>query len=313
MNEQDYGHQPVLYEEVLNALNIHASGFYVDGTFGRGGHAAGILARLDSDGRLLAIDQDPQAVAAARERFAAEPRFEIVHGNFAELKTLVSQRQQQGKVDGILLDIGVSSPQLDEAERGFSFIKSGPLDMRMNPQAGESAADWLSHAGEKEIADVLWRFGEEKFSRRIARAIVQARNEGKALTTTDDLVQLIETSVPRKEKHKHPATRSFQAIRIFINRELEVLEQGLEAAVDVLAPGGRLVVISFHSLEDRIVKRFMRDKSRAEKLPRDLPVMDADIKVDFKVIGKAVKPGAAEIEANPRCRSSVMRTLEKKI
>jgi len=312
MNEQDYGHQPVLYEEVLNALNIQSSGFYVDGTFGRGGHAAGILSQLDNNGYLLAIDQDPQAVTAAQQRFADDPRFEIVHGNFSELKAFVEQRDRYGKVNGILLDIGVSSPQLDEAQRGFSFIRPGPLDMRMNPQAGESASDWLAHAAEEEIANVLWRYGEEKFSRRIARAIINEKNEQRPILTTEDLVRVIEDNVPRKEKHKHPATRSFQAIRIYINHELEMLELGLRAAIDVLAPGGRLVVISFHSLEDRIVKRFMRDKSRAEKLPRDLPVMDVDIKVDFKVIGKAVKPSQAEIDVNPRCRSSVMRTLEKK-
>ncbi|HEY9051066.1 MAG TPA: 16S rRNA (cytosine(1402)-N(4))-methyltransferase RsmH [Gammaproteobacteria bacterium] len=310
MNAGDYAHQPVLLQEVLEGLAIKPEGIYLDGTFGRGGHAAEILQRLGAKGRLLAMDQDPQAVEAARQKFGDDARFEIVHGNFEGLIDIVNQRGLHRKIDGILLDLGVSSPQLDDAERGFSFLKPGPLDMRMNPTVGESAAEWLAHVDEHELITVLREYGEERFAKRIAFSII-ARREEQAINDTLQLAELISAAVPKKEKHKHPATRSFQAIRIYINRELEVLENVLHQAVEVLAPGGRLAVISFHSLEDRIAKRFMRDISRGPQLPKNLPIMDSDIKVDFKIIGKAIKPGEDEVRRNPRARSSVLRVLEK--
>lgn len=310
MKAGDYAHQPVLLQEVLEGLAIKPDGIYLDGTFGRGGHAAEILQRLGEKGRLLAMDQDPQAVETAKQRFGDDARFEIVHGNFEGLIDIVNQRGLHRKIDGILLDLGVSSPQLDDAERGFSFLKPGPLDMRMNPTVGQSAAEWLAHVDEHELITVLREYGEERFAKRIAFSII-ARREEQAINDTLQLAELISAAVPKKEKHKHPATRSFQAIRIYINRELEVLENVLHQAVEVLAPGGRLAVISFHSLEDRIAKRFMRDISRGPQLPKNLPIMDSDIKVDFRIIGKAIKPGEDEIRRNPRARSSVLRVLEK--
>lgn len=310
MNAGDYAHQPVLLQEVLEGLAIKPEGIYLDGTFGRGGHAAAILQRLGAKGRLLAMDQDPQAVEAARQKFGDDARFEIVHGNFEGLIDIVNQRGLHRKIDGILLDLGVSSPQLDDAARGFSFLKPGPLDMRMNPTVGESAAEWLAHVDEQELIKVLREYGEERFAKRIAHAVVAEREEC-VIDDTLQLAELISAAVPKKEKHKHPATRSFQAIRIYLNRELEVLENSLYSATEVLAPGGRLAVISFHSLEDRITKRFMRDISRGPQLPKNLPIMDSDIKLDFKIIGKAVKPGEDEIKRNPRARSSVLRVLEK--
>lgn len=310
MNAGDYAHQPVLLQEVLEGLAIKPEGIYLDGTFGRGGHAAAILQRLGAKGRLLAMDQDPQAVEAARQKFGDDARFEIVHGNFEGLIDIVNQRGLHRKIDGILLDLGVSSPQLDDAARGFSFLKPGPLDMRMNPTVGESAAEWLAHVDEQELIKVLREYGEERFAKRIAHAVVAKREEC-VIDDTLQLAELISAAVPKKEKHKHPATRSFQAIRIYLNRELEVLENSLYSATEVLAPGGRLAVISFHSLEDRITKRFMRDISRGPQLPKNLPIMDSDIKLDFKIIGKAVKPGEDEIKRNPRARSSVLRVLEK--
>ncbi|MCW8854474.1 MAG: 16S rRNA (cytosine(1402)-N(4))-methyltransferase RsmH [Gammaproteobacteria bacterium] len=303
-------HQSVLLTEAIDALAIRPDGIYLDGTFGRGGHAAEILKKLNDQGRLLAMDQDPQAVEIAEKRFAGDQRFEIVHANFESLSDVVCKKGLDQKVDGILLDIGVSSPQLDDAARGFSFMKSGPLDMRMNPAIGQSAAQWLASVEEKELTDVLRRLGEERFAKRIAHAIIEIRQQ-QPIDDTLQLAKIISDAVPKKEKHKHPATRSFQAIRIYINRELEVLEKALEDAVNVLALNGRLVVISFHSLEDRIVKRFMRDKSRGPQIPKDLPVMDSDIQVPFKVVGKMIKPGEDEIKENPRARSSVLRVLER--
>lgn len=305
-----FEHQPVLLNEVLQGLAVKPDGIYLDGTFGRGGHAAAILAQLGEQGKLIAMDQDPQAVAVAAERFAGDSRFEIVQGNFATLAEVCAGRGMVGKLDGVLLDLGVSSPQLDDASRGFSFMKPGPLDMRMNPQAGLSAAQWLAVADEKDIADVLWQFGEERFSRRIARAVVTTRQEA-PITDTLQLAELVSSAVPKKEKFKHPATRSFQAIRIFVNQELDVLPRALTASAEVLAPGGRLAVISFHSLEDRIVKRFMRDKSRGPQLPKDLPVIPAAYAPEFRLAAKAVMPGDEEIARNPRARSSVLRVLEK--
>jgi len=310
MDNSDYDHRPVLLSEAVKALAIKPEGIYLDGTFGRGGHSEAILEKLGESGHLLAIDQDPQAVKVAVQRFGNDPRFEIAQSNFESLVDVVNERGFEQKVDGILLDIGVSSPQLDDASRGFSFLKPGPLDMRMNPETGQSAAQWLATVEEHDLFVVLKRYGEERFARRIARAVVTARQE-EEITDTVQLAELISSAVPVKEKYKHPATRSFQAIRIYINRELEVLESVLEAAVDVLSVGGRLVVISFHSLEDRIVKRFMRDKARGPKIPKDLPILDSEIEINYKLVGKAVKPGELEVEQNPRSRSSVLRVLER--
>lgn len=310
METGGYTHQPVLLKETLAGLAVKPEGLYVDATFGRGGHSAAILSQLGEQGRLLAIDQDPEAITTAEKRFGKDVRFEIVHGNFESLGDIVAGQGLRHKVDGILLDIGVSSPQLDDASRGFSFLKPGKLDMRMNPEAGQSAAQWLATVEEYELVTVLRRYGEERFAKRIARAIVETRIDTE-INDTVQLAGLISAAVPKKEKNKHPATRSFQAIRIFINRELEVLELALQSAVDVLSIGGRLVVISFHSLEDRIVKRFMRDLARGPQMPKDLPVMQKDVDQPFRLIGRAIKPTAEEIAANPRARSSVLRVLER--
>ena len=308
--ENDYTHQPVLLDEVLEALAIKADGVYVDGTFGRGGHAAAILAQLGPGGRLLAMDKDPAAVQSARMQFGNDPRFEIEQGAFTMLSQLLAQRQLQGRVDGLLLDLGVSSPQLDDPTRGFSFSADGPLDMRMDPDSGISAAQWLQQAEEREIADVLRRLGEERFAGRIARAIVAARSAA-PLCTTRQLSELIETAVPFREQHKHPATRSFLAIRIYINRELDDVRAVLEQVPDALAPHGRLAVISFHSLEDRIVKRFMRDEYRGEPAPAQFPLAGMDFRPRLRPLGKAIRAGDAELRRNPRARSAVLRVAER--
>jgi len=309
ISSETFQHRPVLFAEAITALAIKPDGIYVDGTFGRGGHASAIMQQLSENGRLLAFDQDPEAIAVAEKMFADEGRFEIVRCNFESMSDVLGERDLNKKVDGILLDIGVSSPQLDDAARGFSFMRSGPLDMRMNPDAGESAAEWLANVSEYDLTTVLMHKGEEKFARRIASAIVKERVEN-AITDTARLAKIIEEAVPIKGK-KHPATKSFQAIRIHINRELEVLKIALQASVDALTVGGRLAVISFHSLEDRMVKRFMRDLSKGPQLPKDLPIMDADIKQPFKLVGKAIKAGKKELQENPRARSSVLRVLER--
>ncbi len=306
-----FAHQPVLLEESLVALAIRSDGVYVDATFGRGGHSRAILDRLNASACLLALDQDLQAIAYGQKYFAEASQLKLEHCNFNQLKNRVEKYGLTGKVNGILMDLGVSSPQLDDASRGFSFIRSGPLDMRMDTSCGESAAQWLARVEVNDLVRVLRRYGEERFARRIASAIVVAR-EGQAITTTEQLAQIVTDAIPVKEKHKHPATRSFQAIRIYVNQELDVLEQGLESAVSVLAPGGRLVVISFHSLEDRIVKRFMRDKSSRPRLPPGLPVMDADIDVPYQLVGKPAVAGEQELSGNPRARSARLRVLEKK-
>ena len=254
---QEFKHITVLLNEAVAALVQDKSGFYVDGTFGRGGHTALVLEQLAEDGQILGIDKDPEAIKHAHKRFENEPRFSIAHGSFAQLQQFVTERDMQGKLDGVLLDLGVSSPQLDDASRGFSFLNDGPLDMRMDTTQGESAADWIARADETEIADVIYTYGEERFSRRMARAIVAHRAEN-PITTTGQLAKIITEANPAWEKGKNPATRAFQGIRIFINRELEDLENCLDQALDMLKVGGRLVVISFHSLEDRIVKRFIR-------------------------------------------------------
>ncbi|MEQ8515807.1 MAG: 16S rRNA (cytosine(1402)-N(4))-methyltransferase RsmH, partial [Chromatocurvus sp.] len=286
-----------------------AGGFYVDGTFGRGGHARRILDSLDADGRLLAVDKDPQAETLAREWMLSESRLSFYRGSFAALPAYL-RANDLPPLDGILLDLGVSSPQLDQGERGFSFQQDGPLDMRMDNSCGETAAQWLARADESDIMQVLRELGEEKFARRIAAAIVRERAVA-PITHTAHLARIVSEANPRWEKHKHPATRSFQAIRLWINRELDDLRLLLDAALDLLAAGGRLVVISFHSLEDRIVKRYMRDQARGVPLPRGLPVPDSQLVRPLRLVGKAVRASAAEVAANPRARSAIMRTAEK--
>ncbi len=294
-----------MFAEVMEGLAVKADGIYLDGTFGRGGHARGVLEGLGPDGRLLLMDKDPEAIAAAERSFASDPRVTIFRGSFADLSAWDAT---SAGLDGVLFDLGVSSPQLDVAERGFSFGKDGPLDMRMDPDQGESAAEWLAHADEKEIADVLWLHGEERQSRRIARAIVAERAEH-ALTRTAQLADLIARVLPRGASKIHPATRSFQAIRIHVNRELADLETGLDAALARLKPGGRLAVISFHSLEDRMVKRFMGGLAKPPPADRRWP--EVAFTPRLRLVGGAQKAGDAELAANPRARSAVLRVAEK--
>jgi len=303
-------HQPVLFQEALEALNIFSGGIYVDGTFGRGGHSRGILQQIGEKGRLLALDKDPQAVAEGRRLAQKDPRFTIEHQSFAALAAVAESHEVMGQVNGVLLDLGVSSPQLDDAARGFSFLQEGPLDMRMNPAAGESAAEWLASASEAAIAQVLKAYGEERYARRIARAIVKARQE-KPIASTRRLAEVIAAANPVWEQGKHPATRSFQAIRIYINDELGELRRFLDSVLPVLASAGRLVVISFHSLEDRLVKRFMREQAHGDRFPPGVPVTQDQLQPRLRLIGKAVKPSSNEIERNPRARSAVMRVAEK--
>ncbi|THB63851.1 MAG: 16S rRNA (cytosine(1402)-N(4))-methyltransferase RsmH [Gammaproteobacteria bacterium] len=303
-------HKTVLLEEAIDALNLKKDGIYIDATFGRGGHSKLLLQRLGEKGSLLVMDKDPQAIKSAEELCSADSRCVCHYGSYVDMQEVVIQKGWQNKVDGILLDLGVSSPQLDEAQRGFSFMSNGPLDMRMNTGAGETAAEWLDGADQNEIADVLWKYGEERFSRRIAAAIVERRQEER-IETTADLASIISGAMPRKDKHKHPATRSFQAIRIFINRELEELSAVLEQITQVLKPGGRAAIISFHSLEDRLVKRFFKKLSGvAGDLPPGIPYVSEQHKARIKLIGKAIKPGKKEIETNVRARSAVMRVVE---
>lgn len=304
-------HETVLLAEAVKALITDPDGFYVDGTFGRGGHSGFLLEQLGDSGHLLAIDRDPEAVRSGRDLFSQESRIELEKSRFSNVKVLVEQREKLGAVTGMLFDLGVSSPQIDNADRGFSFMQDGPLDMRMSPDVDLSAADWLNAADLEDIVKVLKVYGEEKFGRRIATAIVERRKET-PLRTTQELVALIDEAVPVKDPHKHSATRSFQAIRIQVNAELEEVEKMLADSVDVLAVGGRLVIISFHSLEDRIVKRFMRDNSRPKPVPRDIPILPAEMDVPrLKIVGKAIKPTQSEVVANPRSRSAVMRIAEK--
>ncbi len=305
-------HFPVLYEEALSALNIRSDGVYIDCTFGRGGHSRGILQKLGHDGRLLALDRDLSAIhSQVAAELSQDERLILRHASFSRLSEIVADELPGRGVDGILMDFGVSSPQLDEAERGFSFLRDGPLDMRMDRYSGMSAAEWLQQVDERELVRVLFDYGEERFARKIAKAIMKARSEA-PITSTLQLARLIEEAVPMKEKGKHPATRSFQAIRIEINQELEEIRQVLTQSVDVLAPGGRLVVIAFHSLEDRIVKRFIRQESGRKYNPGRLPVMEKDIQQGvLKKIGKAIRASREEVEKNPRSRSAVMRIAEK--
>jgi 16S rRNA (cytosine1402-N4)-methyltransferase len=303
-------HVPVLKDEVLQFLAVRPDGLYVDGTFGRGGHSRAILGQLGPAGRLLAIDRDPDAVAVARDLQAEDPRFQIVHSAYSALGDVLAAQGFTGRVDGILLDVGVSSPQLEDPARGFAFRATGPLDMRMDPGSGVSAAEWLNSADEAEIAGVLWRFGEERAARRITRAIATARAV-EPIRTTTQLATLIE-GVVRGEPGRHPATRTFQAIRIHINRELDELEAALRAARAALAVGGRLCVISFHSLEDRLVKRFLRDHSRVDPALRALPVVPDSALPDLKLLTtRAVRASDAEVARNPRSRSAVLRAAEK--
>jgi len=303
-------HTPVLLDEVLAGLAIRPDGHYCDATFGRGGHAAGILAALGPAGRVVAIDRDPEAVRRGRLRFAGEGRLTLVRGSFGELVERVRTAGIEGELDGVLLDLGVSSPQLDEAGRGFSFMQDGPLDMRMDNEAGQSAAQWLAKAAEGEIADVLRRLGEERFARRIARAIVAARTT-QPITRTGQLAAIVAAAVPTREPGKHPATRSFQAIRIHVNRELEELQSALPQAVALLAPGGRLCVISFHSLEDRIVKRFIAREERGDPVYAGLPQIPPHARPRLARVGSAVTAGEAELRANPRARSAVLRVARR--
>lgn len=304
-----YEHIPVLLNEAVTALNIHAEGKYIDCTFGRGGHSTEILKALDEEGHLYAFDQDQEAVAHANQTWADKSNFSIVHSSF---ENLLSESENWGivkQVDGVLLDLGVSSPQLDDASRGFSFQHDGPLDMRMDNTQGQSAADWLNTAEEEDIANVIYEYGEERNSRRIAKYIVENR-VAKPLKTTQDLSDIVIRATRKRDKHKHPATRTFQAIRIFINREVEVLQAVLAQSIDILKPGGRLVVIAFHSLEDRIVKNFIKSQSQAEALPRGLPIQYEEVKMPVKKLGKAIKAGEQELQHNPRARSAVLRIAE---
>lgn len=305
-------HISVLLAETLTGLAIKADGIYLDGTFGRGGHSREIIKQLGPHGRLFAIDRDPAAIAAAAP-LQADARFHITHSPFAALARIAEEQAIFGKLDGILLDLGVSSPQLDDAERGFSFMRDGPLDMRMDPTSGMSAAQWLATADVEDITFVLREYGEEKFAWRIANAIVAQRTE-QPLLRTAELASLISNVVPKSAKEKkHPATRSFQAIRIYVNSELEQVNLALQGAMAALKPGGRLCVISFHSLEDRLVKQFMRRHSKAEPVPRGMPLTEAQLNkaIPLKLIGKAIMPSAAELAANPRARSAVLRIAEK--
>lgn len=307
-----FRHITVLLEEAVEGLSLRADGCYVDGTFGRGGHSRLILERIGPDGRLLGFDKDPLAIATGNTLAAEDGRFVVVQRSFAELTDELAVRDLAGQVSGVLLDLGVSSPQLDDAERGFSFLNDGPLDMRMDPARGVSAAQFIATAAEEEIARVFKEYGEERFAKRMARAVVARRAE-QPFERTADLAQVLTVANPAWEKGKNPATRAFQGLRIHVNNELGDLERGLDAALENLEVGGRLVVISFHSLEDRIVKLFMRKHAKGEmdKLPRDLPIIPKAFEPRLKLIGKPQFASEAELKANPRSRSAVMRIAEK--
>lgn len=304
-------HRPVLLDEVIEALNIQAHGKYVDGTFGRGGHSRAILDYLAPTGRLLMVDRDPEAIEVARTTYQDDPRCVIWRGAFSGLAEQVEQMGWRGRIDGILLDLGVSSPQLDQATRGFSFMQQGPLDMRMDPDQGMTAQEWLSSVPEAELIRVLREYGEEKQALRIARRIVAQRSET-PLTTTRELAELVASVVKDPRQRKHPATRTFQAVRIAVNDELGQLRLFLDQVIELLAPGGRLAVISFHSLEDRMVKRFMRANFEISMdLPPGIPMLAAELEPRLKRVGKAVRAGQAEVDDNPRARSAVLRVVEK--
>ncbi|MCK6264809.1 16S rRNA (cytosine(1402)-N(4))-methyltransferase RsmH [Vibrio sp. ZSDE26] len=313
---ESFQHISVLLHESIDGLAIKPDGTYIDGTFGRGGHSRTILSQLGENGRLFSIDRDPQAIAEAKK--IDDPRFTIIHGPFSGMAEYAERYDLVGKVDGVLLDLGVSSPQLDDAERGFSFMKDGPLDMRMDPTSGISVSEWILGADLDDITWVIREFGEDKHARRIAKAIVAHRDdeEKEPLTRTSQLAKLISEAAPKSFKEKkHPATRAFQAFRIYINSELEEIDTALKGAASILAPQGRLSVISFHSLEDRMVKRFIRKESKGPQVPHGIPLTEAQISAlgsaDLKPIGKANKPTEQEVEQNPRSRSSVLRIAEK--
>lgn len=310
MEKESGEHLPVMLDEVVHHFAIQPNGMYVDATFGRGGHSAAILKQLGPEGRLLAIDKDLKAVAYAHKQFSKDPRFSIQQGSFAHLRDFLIRENVFGKVDGILFDLGVSSPQLDDADRGFSFMREGKLDMRMDTSSGIDAAEWIAKTPEEEMARVLWEYGEERYARRIAKAIVTARLLS-PIVTTQQLAEIVMAAIPRWEKGKHPATRSFQAIRIEINQELEDLKQGLNEALEALKVGGRLVVISFHSLEDRLVKHFIQDHERGKALPSKLPLKSTAVNQRLRRLGPAMKPSSEEINVNPRARSAVLRIAEK--
>ncbi len=303
-------HQPVLLHEAITGLNIQKQGGYVDATFGRGGHSRAILAGLDARGQLFAFDKDPAAIAYGQKQFADDPRIKLFHRSFAELADVIKANDMVGSVLGVLLDLGVSSVQLDDSTRGFSFMHNGPLDMRMDPTSGLTVEKWLASAEEKTIADVLWQYGEETESRRIARAIVHDR-EIEPIQSTEQLANLIARVKRKKPKRIHPATQAFQALRIMINDELQDLARALQQCLEVLAIGGRLVVISFHSLEDRIVKRFIKAQQFANVLPREIPVDLTEFTPRLRLIEKAIKPSPEEKQTNPRARSAILRIAEK--
>lgn len=303
-------HIPVLRDEVLQQLNLRPEGVYVDGTFGRGGHSREILGQLGSGGRLIVVDRDPQAIATAEVLAQQDPRVTVVRGSFGDIERIADANGVLGKVDGLFLDLGVSSPQLEDPERGFSFLRDGPLDMRMDPATPVSAEEWLNTATEKEVAQVIFRYGDERAARRIARVICSERTK-KRISRTRQLADLIETLLPRRGKAKHPATKTFQAVRIHINNELGELQLFLETALNVLAAGGRLCVISFHSLEDRMVKRFLRDNSRIDPALASLPVVPESAQPVMRLVTTAIRPTDAECERNPRARSAVLRVGEK--
>lgn len=314
MSEIFHQHIPVLLNEAVENLVISPGGIYVDATFGRGSHSQAILDRLNANGRLIALDKDLDAVAYAKQHFSHDARFKIFHTSFSRLKIVLQEEGLYGDVHGILFDLGVSSPQLDDPERGFSFIHDGKLDMRMDRSQGKDAMSWLGSVTEKDLADVLWQYGEEKFSRRIARAIVAARKEN-SITTTSQLAEIITRAMPKSKSSaqwkKHPATRSFQAIRIAVNQELLELQQGLEESLDALRITGRLAVISFHSLEDRLVKQFIKQHEKGREVPRGLPIKGDTFKSRLKSIGKPIKPDLREVNVNPRARSAILRIAEK--
>ncbi len=310
MTSSSRDHTPVLLDEALAALQVREGGRYLDATFGRGGHTAAILERIGRDGRVVAIDRDPEAIRAGRERFGTDERLTLVMGPFSQLANIAAEQGALRGFDGVLLDLGVSSPQLDNAARGFSFMQDGPLDMRMNNASGMTAAEWLAKAPEHDIARVIRDFGEERFAKRIARAIVAARGE-QPIERTLQLAQIVTDAVPMREPGKHPATRTFQAIRIHVNREFDEIEAALEGSLSVLAPHGRLCVISFHSLEDGIVKRFMQQHSQEDPVFAGLPEVPPHARPKLRRIGKAVHPSTAEVDRNPRARSSIMRVAER--
>jgi 16S rRNA (cytosine1402-N4)-methyltransferase len=303
-------HHSVLLQQAVQCLSVQPSGVYVDGTYGRGGHTQAILDHLGEDGQLIAIDKDPVACEHAQQQFGDDKRFSIHHGAFTCLSELTKEKNVFGSVNGILFDLGLSSPHLDEPSRGFSFMHDGPLDMRMDTTKGLTAAQWLSEVSQQELETILRNYGEERYARRIAKAIIRER-DAQSVDSTNKLASVIAMASPVKDRHKHPATRSFQAIRIFINQELEELQATLEQTLDVLAVGGRLVVISFHSLEDRIVKRFINRHTQGENLPRGLPLIEEKICQRLQKINGAIRPSADEISQNPRARSAVLRVVEK--